>query len=83
MDDLLLELIAELLAPLAYALGAALLTGVGLLAELSALQSASSGELGLGLWFTYVGAVALYVGLYVLGHQRLLPLVRRAGAAGE
>ena len=52
------------------------LTTLGLLSEQAGLSSLSGGET-LGLWYLYMGAVALYAGLYVLGYERVLPRVRQ------
>jgi hypothetical protein len=52
------------------------LTTLGLLSEQAGLSSLSGGET-LGLWYVYMGGVALYAGVYALGYRRLLPRVRR------
>lgn len=68
----------ELLVVLGYALGAGALTGLGALAEGAGLRSLGAGDVVVGLWFAYMGAVALFVGLYLLGYRELLPRLRRA-----
>ena len=52
------------------------LTTLGLFSEQVGVSSLSGGEM-LGLWYLYMGAIALYAGLYVLGYERVLPKVRQ------
>lgn len=67
----------ELLALLGYALAAGVLTGLGALAEGAGLRSLGAGDVVVGLWFAYMGAVALFAGMYLLGYRGLLPRLRR------
>lgn len=50
------------------------LTTIGLLSEQTGLSSVLGGEM-IGFWYIYVGAVALYAGLYLVGYDRLLPRI--------
>jgi hypothetical protein len=52
------------------------LTVVGVLSEQIGVTGVTSGDV-VGLWFVYMGAIALYAGLYMIGYGRLLPRVRR------
>jgi len=52
------------------------LTVVGFLGERIGFTSVTGGET-IGLWFVYMGTIALYVGLYMIGYRRLLPRIRR------
>jgi hypothetical protein len=53
-----------------------ILTTLGLLSEQAGIASLNGGEL-LGLWYLYMGGLALYAGLYVLGYGRLVPRIRQ------
>jgi hypothetical protein len=53
------------------------LTTVGVLSEAVGVSSVTGGD-ALGLWYVYVGAVALYAGVYMLGYRRVLPRLRAA-----
>lgn len=50
----------------------AALTVIGVLSEQIGFADVTSGHL-VGYWYVYVGAVALYAGIYLLGYKRLLP----------
>lgn len=71
MQELVAELLAEGVPLLIRAVAAVVLTLGGAFAELNAVTSLLSGELALGLWTLYVGAVALYGGLFVFGPEVL------------
>ena len=51
------------------------LTAIGLEAELSSLHSYGSNTT-LALWFGFMGVLALYAGLALVGRERLLPRLR-------
>lgn len=73
----LIEPVVDVLVVLFYAAVSALLTYEGVLSELSALsQLLGGGETGLGLWYLFVGAVALYAGVAMVGGELLLPRLR-------
>jgi hypothetical protein len=55
------------LPELAESLAAVSFTVLGAVAELNAAGSLADGQTTIGLWFAYVGAVALYGGLFVAG----------------
>lgn len=70
MQTELIEPVADLLAILVYAAVSAVLTYEGLLSELSAIGTlGGSGELGLGLWYLFVGTLAIYAGLLMVGRD--------------
>ncbi|MEF8782357.1 MAG: hypothetical protein V5A39_09825 [Haloarculaceae archaeon] len=48
------------------------LTTVGVISEQFALADLTSGEM-LGLWYLFMGALALYAGVYIVGYERLIP----------
>ena len=68
--------IAELLEPVA----ALAITLAGAFAELTASQWVMGGETVVGLWLAYMGAIALYAGLFVVGGG-LLPDAPEEAAA--
>ena len=65
--------------PLALRAAAAVaFTLVGMFVELNALASILSGEFAFGLWALYMGAIALYAGLFVFGADVLARVVPRS-----
>lgn len=81
----------ELLAPIAegvvvvvYTIVAAALTGVGIVVEAAGLAALTTGDLQLGVWMAYMGALALYAGIVLLGAEHLLPMLvsRWRGSSG-
>ena len=69
MQELLAEGGAELLSVLGRALVAAVLTVVGAVIEMNAVSSLAAGDLLVGVWTLYMGGIALYAGLFVLGPE--------------
>ena len=80
MYELLVEAGGELLAVLAYSFATSILTLLGVLAERTSLQQYAAGQDASAVWLAFMGAVALYAGLYMLGYRGLLTnlLARRA-----
>lgn len=64
--DALLELVTTLLA----GLGALALTALGMLAEQAGLQNLALGHIPLGIWEAGMGAVLLFIGIYLLGYNQ-------------
>lgn len=64
--DALLELLTTLLA----GLGALALTALGMLAEQAGLQNLALGHIPLGIWEAGMGAVLLFIGIYLLGYNQ-------------
>ena len=58
----MLEGITETLPELLYTVLAGGLTGIGVLAETTGLQTITGGETTVGLWMAAIGLVALYTG---------------------
>ncbi|MFB6134494.1 MAG: hypothetical protein ABEJ55_05855 [Halanaeroarchaeum sp.] len=54
------------------------LTVGGVLTEEAAVSNVLAGHLPLGLWEGWMGAVALFVGVYLLGYRRLYRSIRTA-----
>lgn len=73
----LIEPAVDLLAILVYTVISAILTYEGLLSELSGIgQFASGGDPALGVWYLFVGTLALYAGLGLFGRDLLLSRLR-------
>ena len=70
-----LELAADLLLLILSALGAVVFTVVGVLVEQAGLNHLLSGSLGLGAWELFMGALALFVGIYLLGYRTAWPSI--------
>jgi hypothetical protein len=79
MQDAAIEGILELIGTGVEAVLFAILTIAGVISEQIGVTSVSSGDL-IGLWYVYVGVIALYAGVYLIGYKRLLPRV--SGSAG-
>lgn len=71
MMELLSEAGAELLPAAVQGVAALALTLVGMAVELNAVSTLTSGDLLFGGWLVYVGGVALYAGVVVLGPEAL------------
>ena len=78
MSELGLELAADLLSTVLSAVGAVVFTIVGVLVEQAGLNHLLSGSMGLGAWELFMGALALFVGIYLLGYRTAWPSI--AGA---
>lgn len=59
-----------------FAVGAGALSTLGVYIENLALSAFSTGQIKVGFWLLWMGAAALYGGLYLLGYTELLPRVR-------
>lgn len=77
MEDLAESLVAlgdpllDLALLAGYVLATAVLTSLGLAAEWSGISGLAAGQVAVGLWYVYMGSVALYLGLYGLGYRKL------------
>lgn len=76
MQELLAEAIADLVALVVLSASAIVFTVAGLLGEQAGLASLATGQLAVGLWFVYMGGLALFVGFYLLGYQQVAPRLR-------
>ncbi len=54
-----------------------LLTAAGVFSEHIGLETVATSGDTIGLWYVYVGFVALYVGVYLVGYDRLLPRLQQ------
>ncbi len=67
----LIDLTLEFASLLLYAAVSALLTYEGLLSELTAIGRFSTGSVGLGAWYLFMGGLALYAGTVLIGRDIL------------
>ncbi|MFB6120016.1 MAG: hypothetical protein ABEJ68_02735 [Halobacteriaceae archaeon] len=72
MYDVLAEVAGELVASIVFGAVALVITGVGLLAEVTGAQELSAGHTVTALWLVAFGGVVLYVGAYMLGYRTVL-----------
>ena len=64
------NVVAEIASLAAYALGAGALAVLGLAAEYNSLQHVASGDLVTGLWLSFMGGLALLMGV-ILARRKL------------
>lgn len=81
VHEVLYETAGEVAATALVALGAGVVTLAGLLAEESSIQALLGGHAITALWYAYMGAIALYVGVYLLGYREVRPRVDRLRSA--
>ncbi len=81
------ELLVELVEVVFFAIGTAVLSGVGVYLEEFALSTALTGEPLLGAWIGLMGLMAFYFGPYLMGYDELRPRVallrRKLGSESE
>jgi hypothetical protein len=81
------ELLVELIEVVFFALGTAVLSGVGIYLEEFALSTALTGSPLLGAWIGLMGLMAFYFGPYLMGYDELRPRVallrRKLGSESE
>lgn len=71
MDGLLTPRLVEALDAIVTLVATSVFTIGGTLAESAGLQNVLAGHAGIGIWEAWMGGVALFVGLYLLGYNRL------------
>lgn len=71
MQDVTLDLAAELIAFLGFGIAGSVLGLLGFSMETLGVTSLSSGELAIGLWYLYMGSLALFVAVYLIGVREL------------
>lgn len=71
MDGFLSTHVVEALDPIVTLVVTSVFTVTGALAESAGLQNVLTGHAAIGLWEVWMGGVALFVGLYLLGYNRL------------
>ena len=73
MRDLGLEPLVDVLATLAAVLGSVGFTAVGVLVDRAGLEALLGGAVAQGAWELWMGTLAIFVGLYLLGYRTALP----------
>ncbi|MFB6069559.1 MAG: hypothetical protein ABEJ76_00940 [Halanaeroarchaeum sp.] len=79
MDGLLSPAVVELLELLVSLVGFVAFTVGGALADVAGLQDVLAGQPALGVWELWMGTVALFAGLYLVGYRALVPRVLGRG----
>lgn len=77
MRELGMDLLADLLYTLLSAAGAVAFTVVGLLVDRAGLEALLAGAPMQGVWELWMGTLAIFVGLYLLGYRTALPSIAR------
>ncbi|WP_332897401.1 hypothetical protein [Haladaptatus sp. CMSO5] len=81
MKELIVDLAAELFAVLLYAVSAGAITTLSLAAEFTGIENLTAGNLTMGLWFAYMGLVLGYLGVALVGREKLLPALFALGTS--
>ena len=71
----IIEHLAELLDVVAYAAASLLLSAIGVGVEGMGIGNLVAGDPILGAWEAFMGAIAIYVGLYLLAYRELRPRI--------
>jgi lipopolysaccharide export LptBFGC system permease protein LptF len=71
MGEILRGNIVELIDLIGSALGAVLFTFGGFLVEQAGISNVAAGATTIGLWEAGMGALLLFVGLYLFGYERI------------
>lgn len=71
MEEMLLEAAAGLISFILYGVLAGVFGYTGFVLEEVGLTSLLSGDMVLGLWYLYMGSLALYVAIYLIGFPEL------------
>lgn len=82
MYDSVLDVALEASVLLAEVVLTGLAISLGLAAEQASLSNLAAGNTVVGLWFAYMGTIALFVGVYLLGYRKLLGRVVRSDSFG-
>ena len=81
MGEALVDTVVEVAVIVVAGFGSIGVTAAGWLAERAGLSNVLAGDLTLGLWELWMGTIALFIGVYLLGYRnvwrRLLAVRRR------
>lgn len=75
MRELAIETLLDPLTLVAYLLVSSIATAAGVRAEMTGLSRLVSHPDALAIWYVYVGVLALYAGLYLVGYREIAPRV--------
>lgn len=78
MNGLVSESLVQLLGIVLSAIAAGVLTAVGAVTENAGIADLLAGQSVFGLWELWMGALALYAGVYLLGYKRVVVPVGRS-----
>ena len=71
MQEIALDLAAELIALVGFGVVGSVFGFLGFSMESLGLTSLTSGELVVGVWYLYMGSLALFVAVYLIGFREL------------
>lgn len=77
MREVFGTLLGEVVSLVAYSVLTVVMIIGGLFTESIGMQYLLSGEVVVGVWFSYFGLLGLYVGVYGFGYRSALPLLQR------
>lgn len=72
MNEVLVDVVAEVVAVFVFSVGATALAALGLLMEQAGIASLTTGQVIVGLWYVYMGGVVLFVAVYLLGYRQVV-----------
>jgi|GEM_PF-7005312 len=75
MRELGMDLLTDLLFTLLSAAGAVGFTAAGVFVDRAGLQALQAGSTAQGAWELWMGTLAIFVGLYLLGYRTALPSI--------
>ena len=75
MSDIGIDVIADVLHTVASAAGAILFTVVGAVVDGNGLRALMAGSTAQGAWELWMGTLAIFVGIYLLGYRTVLPAI--------
>ena len=78
MKALAFESLVDVLALIGAAIGTSVLTIAGVLTEQAGVQNVLAGDVLVGGWELWMGTLALFVGVYLLGYQQFWRRLRLA-----
>ena len=75
MRELGFDLLADLLFTILSAAGAVAFTLIGLFVDRAGVENLLAGAVAQGAWELWMGTLALFVGLYLLGYRTAWPSI--------
>ena len=73
MHEFGLESLVDVLATLAAVVGSVAFTVVGVLVDRAGLEALLGGAVAQGAWELWMGTLAVFVGVYLLGYRTAVP----------
>ena len=75
MRELGMDLLTDLLFTFLSAVGAAVFTATGVVVDRAGLQALQAGSTAQGVWELWMGTLAVFIGIYMLGYRTALPSI--------